>query len=231
MLNYDDIGREVREMEEATKFARGSGLADTVKRMKDFDQIRARVGAFPNVNIGALPDMNIGALPDVNIAALPNVNIGALPDVSIAALPDVNVNALASAERLATQALKSYSVPDFGDLLPKNFDQFQDLIGRATRLATAPSTQDLLRSADEVMAAARGVPVEEQPLDSADLEDLPNIPELDWMLQLDRDSLIFLCRLLFHLTAVLSPALGVGVALSDGSLDAEDWSPSWRAST
>lgn len=264
MLNYDDIGREVREMEEAVKFAssgfdverevremeeavkfaRGFGLADTAKRVSEQQasiyENAARQASGAEARLREEPmrqimqkdseqyqhmldriSAHVETLPSVNIGGLPDVSVGALPSVNIGGLPDVNVNALASAERLATQALKSYSAPDFGDLLPKNFDQFQDLIGRATRLATAPSTQELLRSADEVMAA-RGVPVEEQPLDSADLEDLPNIPELDWMLQLDRDTLIFWCRFLFDLTLVLSSAFGVQVALSDEDLDAED---------
>ena len=244
MYEYDDIGRRVREMEEATRLARDPGLANTVREMEEAmrfardpglaDTARRIAEQHPAIHDTAMREANeaaarlrdeptrqvlredpaqrlqdfdriraqVEALPDVSVGALPNANIGALPKVHIAALPNVNADALASAERLAAQALKSYSPPDFGDLLPKNLDQFQDLIDRATRLATAPSTQELLRSVDEVMAAARGVPVEEQPLGNVDPEDFPNIPELNWMLHLDRDSLVSLCRLLYHLTFV-----------------------------
>lgn len=39
---------------------------------------------------------------------------------------------------------------------------------------------------------------------------------------LDRDSLIFLCRFLVHLFTILSTALGVELALSDGEIESED---------
>ena len=42
------------------------------------------------------------------------------------------------------------------------------------------------------------------------------------MFELDRDTLIFLFKFLFHLTAILSPTLGVAVALSDGEVDVDD---------
>ncbi len=257
MFDYDDIQgieRRIRDMEEATKLARSSGLMDSVKRVAELrpsvhetaafkaNEAAARLREDPTrqvlkEDVGQRQQMfehikgQVDMLPDVEqrqqmfdriraqVETLPDVSVSELAKVNIGALPGVDVNALASAERVAAQALKSYDVPNFEKLLPTNVDQLKGLLDRASDLATAPGTQELLRRADEVTASGR---IAEQP-DSVDLDDLPSIPELDWMAQLDRDSLIFLCRILYHLLGILSPALGVGVALSDGNLDGEDW--------
>lgn len=138
----------------------------------------------------------------------------------VAALPPVDVHALISANRVAAQALEVYRSSDFRELLPSNAEQLRDLVERATRLATAPGTQDLLRRAGEAMASRA---TQEPSADTETLFGLPDVPELNWMFQLDRPTLRFWCRFLFHLTFVLGPAMGVQVALSDGALETEDW--------
>ncbi len=45
---------------------------------------------------------------------------------------------------------------------------------------------------------------------------------MEWIVQLDRATLEFLFRLLFHLTGILSPAFGVAVAVSDHEINVED---------
>ena len=102
-------------------------------------------------------------------------------------------------------------------------NRVDDLLRRATQLATSPGVEALLRRADELVAAGEPEDALEE-LEGAAPEDVPDLPQMQWVFELDRETLLFLSKYLFHLTAVLSPALGVAVALSDRRIDVEDLS-------
>ena len=99
--------------------------------------------------------------------------------------------------------------------------RFDDPIEQAANWVSAPHTQHLLRLANEVMRAQDLSAVDATEIFSSQL---PDLPQLEWIFELDRDTLVFLFKFLFHLTAILSPTLGVAVALSDGEVDIEDLS-------
>lgn len=133
---------------------------------------------------------------------------------------NLTASAQLAAVNAANQALNS-SLQHWtraSDLLAQK--SLEHLLETAAQLATSPSVQVLLRRGHELSAAPPEATLEDLRTPSSDV--LDGFADLEWVFELDRDSLLFLVKVLFHLTAVLGPATGMAIALSDGKLDAVD---------
>lgn len=131
----------------------------------------------------------------------------------------INAQTYATANNVAARALASSLQTRVRAVELIQRGQVDDLIKRATDLAAAPQTQALLQRADEVTYVPESDVFEAF---VAFPEDLPDDVQVEWIVQLDRATLEFLFRLLFHLTGILSPAFGVAVAVSDHEINVED---------
>jgi hypothetical protein len=133
-------------------------------------------------------------------------------------ISSIDPQAFVQANNLAAQILNALNLSGLPMMETLYAERFDELIERATNWASAPYTQELLLRTNEVMEAAVSGSENIEVFPS----ELPELPQFEWVFELDRESLIFLFRILFHLTAILSPALGVAVALRDSEVDIED---------
>ncbi len=213
-----------------------SGVYDTAQRLKDFGILDTaerleRSGVLDAAKRvselqAGLERSEIGNMRD-RIAEAQMGPLAQLRADQLESLARVRENMVSSIDpqaylvtnNLAAQTLNAFHQSGLHNLERLYTERFGELIERATSWASAPHTQELLQRANEVLSAEDVSAVEATEIFPSEL---PDLPQLEWVFELDRDALIFLFKFLIHLTAILSPALGVAVALSDGEVDIED---------
>lgn len=213
-----------------------SGVFDTAQRLKDFGILDTAerlersgvLDAAKHVSElqAGLERSGIGNIKDRlaeaqmgPLAQLQADQLESLARVHENMVSSIDPQAYLAASNLAAQTLNAFHQSGLHNLETIYTERFGELIERATNWASAPYTQDLLRRANDVLRAEDVSSVEATEIFPSEL---PDLSQLEWVFELDRDTLIFLFKFLFHLTAILSPALGVAAALSDGEVDIED---------
>lgn len=191
-----------------------SGVLGTAKRMSELHSDLDKLG------IGNISDKVAGAQQMGSLSQIQANQLESMTRLHDSLMSSIDSQAYAQANNLAAQTLNALNPSKLPRLETLYAGRFDELIERATYWASAPHTKELLQRTNEAMEeAASGT-------DTTEVfpSELPKLPQFEWVFELDRESLIFLFRILFHLTSILSPALGVAVALRDGELDMEDLS-------
>jgi hypothetical protein len=134
-------------------------------------------------------------------------------------MPSIDPQAYLAASNIAAQTINGFDESVLRSLETIYTERFDELIKQATMWASNPQIQDLLRGANEMIASLEANVAESTEPFSADM---PDMPQFYWVFELDRETLRFLVKLLFHLTAILTPALGLAAAHSDPEINIVD---------
>jgi hypothetical protein len=191
-----------------------SGVLDTEKRMSYLHAHLEKSG-LANISNRIAAAQQMRSLPQIQASQLESVT--RLYDN---VMSSIDPQALVQANNLAAQTLNALNLSGFPRMETLYAGRLDELIERATDWASALHTRELLLRTNEAMEAAVSGTENTEVFPS----ELPELPQFEWVFELDRESLMFLFRILFHLTAILSPALGVAVVLRDREVDIEDLS-------
>jgi hypothetical protein len=134
--------------------------------------------------------------------------------------PPISPQADRVANNIAAQALRASNRSRLHAIDTINAGQFANIVHHASVLASAPRTQELLRRVDEVSRTGEVDIPEDTDLSPGEI---PAVPQMEWVFELNYENLLFMFRVLFHLTTILSAAYGVAIALSDHEIDREEW--------
>jgi hypothetical protein len=124
------------------------------------------------------------------------------------------------ANNIAAQALRASHQSRLHAMELIKAGRSAELIRRATDLAYDPHTRELVDRADEVPQAPQEEAVEGEEVIP---DELPVLPQMEWVFELNKESLQTLVNALFHLTGILVHAYGIALALSDRQIDTEEW--------